>query len=73
LGYRAPKLKGVLLSKDEQDLFNIVNNFGIRHHNPQQKVHYNTVVWYSWMFYFFLATIHAAVRLLVKPAGNAGS
>ena len=50
--------------------FNIVNNFGIRHHNQQQKVHYDTAVWYSWMFYFFLATIHAAVGLLAKPVGK---
>ena len=34
--YLRPKLKEVISSKDEADLFNIANNFAIRHHNPQQ-------------------------------------
>lgn len=68
LEFLRPNLRSVLLSQDEQDLFNIVNNFGIRHHNQRQKVHYNAPVWYSWMFYFFLATIHAAVRLIDEPS-----
>jgi hypothetical protein len=34
--YLRPKLREVISSKDEADLFNIANNFAIRHHNPQQ-------------------------------------
>jgi hypothetical protein len=64
LEFLRPKLKGVLLSKDEQDLFSIVNNFGIRHHNQQQRIHYDKNIWFDWMFYFYLATIHAGARLL---------
>lgn len=64
LEYLRPKLKTVLKSRDEADLFNLANNFGIRHHNPEQKTNYTSAIWYSWMFYYYLATIHACVRLL---------
>jgi hypothetical protein len=68
LEYIRPKLKEVLTKPDEADLFNIVNNFGIRHHNQQQKSDYDASIWLSWMFYFYLATIHAAMRMLDKKA-----
>jgi hypothetical protein len=66
LEFLRPRLKEVLDSKDEADLFNIANNFAIRHHNPSQKANYDRGIWYSWMFYFYLATIHAAVHLMKK-------
>ena len=66
-----PMLKKVLTSKDEADLFNIANNFGVRHHNVSQKTHYDLSIWLSWMFYYYLATIHAAVRLIKKSKGSA--
>ena len=70
LEYLRPKLKEVLVSKDEQDLFNIANNFGIRHHREGQKTDYDKAIWLSWVFYFYLATIHAAVRLIEKSSGT---
>jgi len=66
LEFLRPKLKEVLTTKDEKDLFNIVNNFGIRHHNAAQQTHYDKGIWYNWMFYFYLATIHAVARMLKK-------
>jgi hypothetical protein len=66
LEFLRPKLRQVLTRKDESDLFNIANNFGIRHHNEQQKTDYDRAVWYNWMFYYYLATIHAALRLISK-------
>jgi hypothetical protein len=66
LEYLRPDIKKVLASKDESDLFNIANNFGIRHHNVDQKVDYDKAIWYSWIFYYYLATIHAALRLIAK-------
>lgn len=66
LEFLRPRIKKVLTTKDESDLFNIVNNFGIRHHNEAQKGHYDKDIWYSWMFYYYLATIHAAVRLIER-------
>jgi len=66
LEYLRPDIKKVLASKDEGDLFNIANNFGIRHHNVDQKVDYDKAIWYSWIFYYYLATLHAALRLIAK-------
>jgi len=37
LEFLRPQVKQELLTKDESDLFNIANNFGIRHHNQIQK------------------------------------
>lgn len=70
LEYLRPKLKKVISNKDESDLFNIANNFAIRHHNQTQKREYDQSIWLSWMFYFNLAFIHASVRLIQKAEGT---
>ena len=62
LEYLRPKMKTLLTKSDENDLFNIANNFGIRHHNAKQKTSYDTAIWLSWMFYFYLATLHVILR-----------
>ena len=56
----------MLNNKDEKALFNIANNFGIRHHNDKQQTNYDPAIWLSWMFYFYLSTIHAVVRMIEK-------
>lgn len=66
LEFLRPQVKSVLTRADESDLFNLANNFGIRHHNEEQKNQYDKPIWYSWMFYYYLATIHAALRLIEK-------
>lgn len=66
LEYLRPEIKKLLNRKDENDLFNIANNFGIRHHNKDQKTDYDKAIWYSWIFYFFLATLHAVLRMSNK-------
>lgn len=62
LEYLRPQVEALLSTKDESDLFNIANNFGIRHHNDRQKTSYDAAIWLSWMFYFYLATIHVVLR-----------
>jgi hypothetical protein len=62
LEYLRPQVKSLLTVADEKDLFNLANNFGIRHHNDQQKTSYDASLWLSWMFYFYLATIHVLLR-----------
>jgi len=57
-------LKKVFNVSDENDLFNLANNFGIRHHKETQKTQYDKPIWLSWLFYYYLATIHAVVRLI---------
>jgi hypothetical protein len=66
LEYLRPQIKGVLTKGDESDLFNLANNFGIRHHNQQQKTDYDSAIWLSWMLYFYLATIHACLHMLKR-------
>lgn len=65
-----PKLKQVLTSADENDLFNLANNFGIRHLNEKQRTAYDQDIWFSWMFYYYLATIHAATRMIQRHIGS---
>lgn len=62
LEYLRPKVKELLTSADEKDLFNIANNFGVRHHNDKQRTSYDQSIWLSWMFYFYLSTIHVVLR-----------
>lgn len=63
---KSKMLKGVLYRKDESVLFEIANNFAIRHHNPKQHQNYDESIWYSWMFHFYLATYHAVARMIAK-------
>ncbi len=66
LEYLRPQLKQVFATKDEADLFNLANNFGLRHDNDRQRTDYDPNIWTSWMFYFYLATVHAAIRLIER-------
>lgn len=68
--YLRPQVKTFLTSKDEGDLFNLVNNFGIRHHNDHQKTGYEAALWLNWMFYYFLATIHVLMRKMDRAVGE---
>ena len=63
---KSDRLLAVLDKKDESALFDIANNFAIRHHDPKQKANYDPAIWYSWTFHFYLATYHAVIRLLLK-------
>lgn len=68
LEFLRPQLKAVLASQDERDLFHIANNFGIRHHRSNQRTSYDQAIWLDWMFYYYLATISASLRLLEKAS-----
>ena len=70
LEFLRPQVKEVFATKDESDLFDIANNFGVRHHNEKQRTDYDPNIWTSWMFYFYLATTHAALRLIQRNRGE---
>jgi len=63
-----PEVKAEMLRGDEADLFNIANNFTIRHLNEKQKGSYDSALWHSWMFYVNLSTIHVITRLMARKA-----
>jgi hypothetical protein len=67
LEFIKPQLKQVLAKSNEAELFNIANDFGIRHHRPDQKTDYDKPIFYRWLYYYYyLATIHAGVRLIQR-------
>jgi hypothetical protein len=68
---KTKKLEKALSKKGESALFEIANNFGIRHHNPNQKSDYDKDIWYAWIFHFYLATYHAAIRIIKRKESHA--
>lgn len=67
---KSKRLEKILDNKDDSALYEIINKFEIRHHNPDQKSNYDKKIWYSWMFHFYLATYHAVIRLIIKSEGE---
>ncbi len=65
LEQRRRLLKGHLLSGDERALFEIANNFELRHLNERQKVDYDPA-FLDWVFWWYLATVELADRLLAR-------
>lgn len=49
-------IKSTLTSNDENDLFNIANNFDLRHHGSNQKGDYDEA-FSEWIFQWYLATV----------------
>jgi len=73
LEFLRPQIKDATLPNDETSLFkivyslfNIINNFSIRHHRTDQKQDYDKDVWYNWIFYYHLVTIHAFLKLVKR-------
>ena len=63
LEFYRPQVKEHLLREDEGALFNIANNYAIRHHRVEQKDDYDDV-WLRWLFYFYLSTVHLVLGLV---------
>lgn len=55
-----------LPGKDEARLFEIANQFAIRHHNPAQRTEYDSGLWLDWIYYAFLNSIAVATRLIAR-------
>jgi hypothetical protein len=70
LEYLRPLVKNKVIKKDESALFDIANNFNIRHNNVSQKTDYDSKIWLNWIFYLFLSTIHAWIRIINKEQGT---
>jgi len=70
LEFLRPEIKKFPLTKDEGDLFNIANNFGIRHHKIGQQTEYDQDVYLEWIFYSYLSTIHLVLQLIQSHKGR---
>ncbi len=62
-------LKDELLKGDEKALFQIANQFNLRHKTSSQRDDYDPE-FLNWIFYWYLATITLTDRLLAKGAGQ---
>src|SRR5271166_3852858 len=63
---RRELLKAELLRKDEGALFQIANEFGLRHNRAGQRGDFDPV-FLDWVFWWYLATIELTDRLLARP------
>jgi len=50
---------------DESALFQILNKFGIRHHNKSQQTEYDRDIWYDYFFYVLLASVRTLQRKII--------
>ncbi|QGQ47254.1 hypothetical protein [Metabacillus sediminilitoris] len=55
-----------LNNKDENDLFNVLNGFNLRHNRPDQKPNYDKDIFYPWIFYNLLSGLDASLKLQKK-------
>lgn len=62
LEQRRSLLKAHLLSKDEGALFQIANEYDLRHRRADQRTDYGDH-FLDWIFYWYLATIHLTDRI----------
>lgn len=58
-----------LPKKDDSELRNIANNFGIRHHDPHQKTDYDPF-WLDWIFYIYLASVNLSIQIREQNKRN---
>ena len=64
---RRQLLKDSLVKKDEGALFDIANNFALRHQDLKQQRDYDPA-FLDWIFWWYLATIELSDNLLTRPA-----
>lgn len=62
---RRQLLKAHLLKKDEAALFQVANEFDIRHHRADQRADYDEA-YLDWLFWWYLATVGLLDRLLAR-------
>jgi hypothetical protein len=61
---RRALVKQELLRKDEGALFQLANEFGVRHQNANQRTDYDEQPYLEWIFYWYLATINLTDRII---------
>lgn len=67
---RRPLLKAHLLSRDEGALFQIANQFDVRHRAADQHSDYDDA-YLDWLFWWYLATVDLTNQLISRQASGA--
>jgi hypothetical protein len=62
---RRKLLQQELLSKDEDALFQIANQFSIRHHHESQRADYGEM-FLDWIFWWYAATVELTNQLIAR-------
>jgi hypothetical protein len=62
---RRSLIKAELVSKDSGALFDIANNFDLRHRRADQRTDYDPA-FLDWIFWWYLATIELTDQLLTR-------
>lgn len=65
---RRALVKQELLRKDEGALFQLANEFGVRHQNANQRTGYDEQLYLEWIFYWYLATINLTDRIIASQS-----
>lgn len=71
LEQRRGLLKIELLSRDEGALFQIANQFDVRHRNADQRGDYDEA-YLEWIFWWYLATIELTSQLIARAPSTSG-
>jgi hypothetical protein len=66
---RRALLKAELMSKDEGALFQIANQFAIRHRRDDQRPDYDAA-FLDWVFWWYLATVELTDRILAREEAS---
>lgn len=62
---------GLMFKKDEGPLFEIANEYWIRHNKPDQAREYDHDVWWDWIFHLNLASIRLIQALQARTSPSA--
>ncbi|HMS12292.1 MAG TPA: hypothetical protein PKD80_04260 [Microthrixaceae bacterium] len=65
-----PHAKELMGRRDEGPLFDIANNYWIRHNGSGQKREYDHNVWWDWVFHLYLASIRLIQALQARSASE---
>jgi hypothetical protein len=60
------RVEALLPKGVESDIFQLANQFAVRHKDKKQKYAYDREVWLEWMFYYYLASVIATLKIESK-------
>jgi hypothetical protein len=68
-----PMVKDHMFGKDEGALFQIANQFWVRHNDLAQRKDYDHDAWWDWLFHLYLSSIRLVQRLVAGHPRDDGA